>query len=80
MNIFQKHECIASLQKAFINPPEPCGALLSWIDALLWWIDALLWKEWGLLAQQLLAGLRYMNTTLTLLCGTQKTLYCEDCW
>jgi len=24
------------LQKAFMNPPEPCGALLSWTDALLW--------------------------------------------
>jgi len=27
---------IASLQKAFINPPEPCGALLSGMDLLLW--------------------------------------------
>jgi len=35
MDIFLT-QTLASLQKAFINPPEPFGALLSLMDAL-WW-------------------------------------------
>jgi len=71
MDIFL-HKCISSFQKAFINPPEPCGVRLWWMDALFW-----VSNRWFLCTAIIkLRSIRvYIHITLIVFVWKKKVIY-----